>query len=322
MTQKDKGHRPLPVNRSKRHLFPRAQPNNNRRYPHASLYSRPTFVGAPGTVRAKCPEFTRTRGSVQAKGRYHGDVMFGILIPFCFASMASPPVDPINPDRPDVSDGAGITPKGKPIAELGYRQTQSSGVVIRQFGDSPLFRIGLTDNVELRLVPGGYTDFRIFGQSFTGWESSNVGFKWRFREAKKGQPAFALEGGTSLPTGSRFFREPALQPGLTAIVDMPIDAQNDLSVNLGYALLRDNGQQFGQTVVSASLGHQMAKSLGSFAELYTTLAPNSHGGDRLFADLGLTYLLTDNVQLDAFTGSTIDRKEHLFFFGAGVSFRF
>lgn len=249
-----------------------------------------------------------------------------VLIPVLAAADPPPKLDPINPDRPDATDGAYITPKGYPIVELGYRQTESQGVIIRQYGDGPLFRIGLTPNFELRVSPGSYTNFRIFGSDFKGQEDANVGFKYRFHEGKDKSgfrdPSIAMEFGTSLPTGSRFFRERALQPAVAGIIDWSIDDANDLAVNLGYALLRDDGTQFGQGLISASLGHQLSSRMGSFVELYRTIAADAHGGSHTFGDFGVTYQPNGNVQFDAFYGSTVSESAHQHFFGGGVSFRF
>ncbi len=257
--------------------------------------------------------------------------MFGflwLLSLTSFATTAPPPaaVPPINPDRPDQSDGAGITPKGFPIVEMGYRQTQSAGTVIRQFGDGPLIRYGLCEKFELRFSPGAYSEFRFFNQTFKGMEDASIGFKYKLHEGKEksglSNPSFALEGGTSLPTGSHFFREKALQPGLTGIADFSINDNDDLAVNLSYSLLRDNGQQFGQSGLSASFGHQLGPKTGSFLEIFSSMAPSAHGGTHTFSDLGVTYLVNNGIQVDAYAGRNIDSKETQFFFGAGVSFRF
>jgi hypothetical protein len=157
-------------------------------------------------------------------------------------------------------------------------------------------------------------------------EDSNLGFKWALYKGKADtgckSMSLAIVGNTSLPTGSKFFREKALQPGITGIAQWSLTPVDQFGINLSYALLRDNGDQFGQTTVDASFSHQINPKVGSYLEAYTTLASDQHGGNRYFADLGFTYLANNNIMFDIFAGSNIDSDARLRFFGAGVSFRF
>src|SRR5579862_1770231 len=86
---------------------------------------------------------------------------------------------PINPDRPDLTNGANITPVGKTVLEIGYRQTRTSGATLHEWGDQPTFRIGVNERFELRLTGPAYA---VASGGQTGWEDSQVAFKWLLKD--------------------------------------------------------------------------------------------------------------------------------------------
>jgi len=242
------------------------------------------------------------------------------------AAPADDKVPPINPDRPDFTNGAGITPQGKVVVELGYRQTATKTFTLRQYGDQPVVRFALNPNLELRVGPGDYGTVRWFGGTDQGWEDSSLGAKWCFHNGKDksgfGDPSLALEADVEIPSGGRFFRADRAIPSLTGIVDFSIADGWDLAGNLVFAWNKDDAGDFWQTSASLSLGHDLAERVGSFLETYMTMTARHGVPTDHFADAGLTYRLNNDCQLDASVGTQLDRHRQTGVFGFGVSVRF
>ncbi|HWA82477.1 MAG TPA: transporter [Fimbriimonadaceae bacterium] len=232
---------------------------------------------------------------------------------------------PINPDRPDLTNGTGITPVGKIVLEIGYRQTGSGGMTLHEWGDGPTWRYGVGDRFELRFVSPAYAVGSIAGK---GWEDSGLGFKYLLRDGGDGggfkKPGYAIQGGTTLPTGSDAFRSKQLLPFLIGIVDFDLGANGDLGANLGASRQLDgNGKSFTLYSASLSYGRSLTAALTGYFEGYA-LVPTGigNGSASHYVDSGLEYLLTNDCMLDASVGAQVDRHRQASYFDVGVSFRF
>jgi hypothetical protein len=225
---------------------------------------------------------------------------------------------PINPDRPDFTDGPGITPLGKWLLEMGYRQTHSTGATLQEFGDQPTVRLGLRENFELRFTLPAYA---LAGPD-KGFEDAAVGFKLLLRDGGDGKgwksPSFAIEAGASVPSGSRAFRSSRFEPSAVGIVDWDFGAGGELGGNIGVTAQED----FAFWSASLSYDRSLTKRATAFLESYALFPGSAGGPDDHFADTGVQYLLNDNCMLDAFAGCQLDRHRQTAFFGAGVSLKF
>lgn len=268
---------------------------------------------------ASTPQLLKARGFGPELAAMRGYLAIAVtaLAAVCLAQDKEK-IPPISPDRPDFTDGAGITPLGKWLLELGYRQTHSGGATLQEFGDQPVLRYGYRDNVEFRLTAPAYAT----GAGTSGFEDSAIGIKWLIKDGgdAKGfkSPSYAIEAGTTFPSGSNAFRSRKLQPSAIGIVDWDFGQCGDLGANVGVAVQEDF------TVWSASLSYDRSfnERLAGFVESYA-LFPGSPGGPSdHFADTGVQFLVNNDCMLDAFVGSQLDRHRQSAFFGAGVSFRF
>jgi len=248
-----------------------------------------------------------------------------LSIVFLALAFANPAEDgklpPINPDRPDFTDGAGIVPPGKVLFEFGYRQTASGRMTLREYGDQPMARFALRPDLELRLTGPTYAV-----ADEKGAEDTTVGAKWVFHQGKDSSgfrsPSLGLEASVEIVTGARDFRAERAIPQLTGIVDFSIADGWDLAGNLGFVWNKDSEGDFWRTSASLSLGHDLSEKLGSFFEAYM-LMENRHGVPTdHFADTGLTYRLNNDCQLDISVGAQLDRRRQTGIFGFGASFRF
>ena len=71
-----------------------------------------------------------------------------------------------------------------------------------------------------------------------------------------------------------------------------------------------------------TLGMALTDRWGSFFELFGDIPLDSSGGAAHSADVGLTYLLRENLQLDAAVGVGLSSEADDWFITAGVSYLF
>lgn len=232
---------------------------------------------------------------------------------------------PINPDRPDLTNGPGITPIGKIVLEMGYRQTRTPGSTLHEWGDGPTWRYGVNDRFEFRFVSPAYaTDS--FGDK--GWEDTNFGFKWLLRDGGDGggfrKPSYAIQAGTTLPSGSNAFKSKQLLPSVTGIVDFDLGACGDLGANVGVGRqLNGGGTSFTMYSASLSYNHSLTNAVTGYFESYMLIPTGAgNGSASRFLDTGLTYLLNNNCMLDASVGTEIDKGRQASYVDVGMSVRF
>lgn len=231
-------------------------------------------------------------------------------------------LDPINPDRPDFTNGTAIVPMGKVLLETGYLNTNSRDTRLREFGDHLLLRVPISDRFEWRFDMGGYAIQDVAGVRASGLEDFTPGFKWRFRDARGSQPALALFAGVTLPTGASDIGNPAPQPSLALYADRQLTASTSLGVNVVATYTNDDAGRFTQYVASASYGMQLSPRTNGFLELYSVM-PESNGGPNVEVfDAGLGYLLNNDTMVDLHRGVGLNRRRPNSFWGVGVSFRF
>jgi len=259
-------------------------------------------------------------------GSRFGLALLGVAVAGAAWGHAEDNTPPINPDRPSFSTGAGITPKGRLLLEVGYRQTRAQGFTLHEYGDGQTFRLGINDRFELRFGATAYAVQRSPGANAEGWEDGTLGCKYVLHNGKENSglrsPTYAVMFTSTLPTGGPAFREKLLQPRLTGIAAFGINEASELDANLAYTDASDSGNRFSTFSVAAVYNHSLSDKSSGFIELYSLLPGGRRGPNDDFADAGVAYRLTNEMQLDAFGGTQLDKHGQSAFFGFGASFRF
>jgi hypothetical protein len=231
---------------------------------------------------------------------------------------------PIVTDRPDFTESTETVPAGMVQAEGGFTYARRGPERERSIGEL-LVRVGAGRRSELRLDLGSYTVSSAAGEAVRGIEDAGLGAKVKLLEGPdqpgSARPALSLLLGTSLPTGARAVREDALQPGAKLAAKWDLAERLSLGANLDYAWASEDGRRFGQTAASASLGYTLSERIGSYLEGFA-FAPESRGGSTLgYANGGFTYLVNDDLQLDARGGVRPGAAGHDYFLGTGIARR-
>ncbi len=233
-------------------------------------------------------------------------------------------------DRPDQTESSETVPRGMVQIETGYSHTEDDDAGFDVDVDSlpeTLARIGLSDNVELRVGFDGYqwVDVGPLGD-VDGAADSSLGVKIGLVDENGCRPQIAVLGQVSLPTGSDAFTTDRADPAFRVTFANTLSETLSLGYNVGAAWATEEdglGDRHTLSVVewTVALGIAGGERLGFFVELFGEAGLSASGPPSHSFDGGATYLLRDNVQLDAAVGVGLSDAADDWFALVGVSFR-
>lgn len=246
--------------------------------------------------------------------------------------------EPLVTDRPDFTESTDAVPAGHVQLELGYTFTYDREGNERLRTQTPpelLVRVGIVDNLELRIGWDGYT---LTEQSvpversnrtrFTdhdwsqGSNDLSLGIKYKFFEQHEWRPHFGVIAGVSVPSGSAILSSGDVDPELVLLWAYDLSDTTALAGNVGFAAPTDAGDRFFQATASLSVAASLTDRLGAYIE-YFGIYPNAEHTDCAHsANGGLTYLINNNLQLDWRIGAGLNEEADDFFTGFGIAWRF
>jgi len=228
-------------------------------------------------------------------------------------------------DRPDQTESPTVVPKGFLQVETGafFEDIGDGGITAKAYTfNTTLLRYGLLDNLELRL---GW-DFTEVTTQANGVDLANVasglsplliGFKIGVTQEKGLLPEIGLLGAIFAPfSAGNDFKTDNTGADFRFSFAYTLSDKSSLSYNLG---VQWDGElpevAYAYTLV---YGYAFTDKFGGYAEIYGDFPENSSANHNW--DAGVTYLLSDSVQLDATVGTGINSDQNLLL-SAGVSFR-
>ncbi|MCE7990674.1 MAG: transporter [Roseivirga sp.] len=237
-------------------------------------------------------------------------------------------------DRPSQTESAFVMPRGYFQIETGVLYSQGGRTLQAADGrvrfleseqftyNTSLFRYGLTDKLELRLIQGIGNEK--FSTRSTGVQlgSTMVGMKLHLADAMGARPQISFSGLIGGPVFSN--EESGTQADFRLNFQHSLSERLVLGYNLGGTLENDaNDFNFLYTFV---LGYNLTPKLYSYAEVYGSFSElNASDNGNLPAnhefDLGLAYRVNSHLQLDIFGGTAISDIGVNAIFGLGLSFR-
>jgi len=233
--------------------------------------------------------------------------------------------NPLVTDRPDATEASSTVGKGVLQIESGgfFESFEVNNIKTENYTyNTTLIRYGLLDNLELRL---GW-DFVEGITKVNGTKLDNVtsglsplllGIKLDLSEENGAMPEIALIGHVfPIFSAGRDYR-----PETTA-VDFRFSLSHTLNENssLGYNI----GAQWGNdspeaaAIYTLSYGYSFSDKWGMYAEVYGDLPEDSSANH--FWDAGLTYLASNDLQFDAYVGTSITEGQDVLI-GMGLSYR-
>ena len=226
---------------------------------------------------------------------------------------------PMVTDRPDMTESAVSVSPGFLQFETGFHfeneQTGETNTYYRNLNTS-LLRYGLVSGLEFRFG-FGYSSLSVPGSTLTGFEPLSFGFKFELFEQAGILPETAVLN-TFVPdfSGSREFRPANWEGEFLGVMAWGL-GKFDLGANFGVAFGEGDGALF---PYSGALGFPVSNKLGGFVELFGNFSETtgpSHSGN-----IGLTWLLNPDLQLDAYSGLGFNDRAVDWSAGIGLSWRF
>lgn len=233
--------------------------------------------------------------------------------------------EPLITDRPDATESPTTIAPGFIQVETGgfYESFEDNDIKSETFTyNTTLVRLGLLENLELRIgwdfVEGQTTINRNKLDNVTsGFNPLLFGTKIAISEEKGWRPEIGFIGHLYSPfTASQDYRPETTGVDFRFSFAHTLCEKSSLSYNIG-AQWRDDSPEAAY-IYTLAYGYSITHKLGAYAEIYGDF-PEDNKANHLW-DAGLTYLISNNVQLDATVGSSITKGQDILL-AAGFSFR-
>lgn len=232
----------------------------------------------------------------------------------------------ISTDRPDQTEASSLVPKKFLQIETGafYETLEINSFKSKATTfNTTLLRYGLLDNLELRL---GF-DFTEIASEFNGRKLNDklsgfspllLGVKIGITEEKGLLPEMAFIGHINVPSfASTDYKTESTSTDFRFSLSHTLSEKSSLGYNIG--LVWDGNITTANYIYTLAYGYSISDKIGAYFELYGDI-PEDSSFNHLW-DAGLTYLLSDNIQLDISGGTGITQNIQDLFLSAGISFR-
>lgn len=274
-------------------------------------------------------ESFRHRVASMAKARYPA-LSWALLLLAMTLPASATGLERIAADRPDFVDSGDVVGIGHFQIETSaaIERDNRNGIRTRTYSTPTLLRLGFAETLELRLETDGRLVERRSSsgasQTTAGNGDLSLGIKWHAMKGGDGQPSVGWIAQVDIDSGSVEFRGAGLRPSLRMATEWELPAALSLGMMPGLAWNKDaTGERFISGQFGVVLGKSWNDRLRSFVELAASqIAPAHRGGSLANADIGMTYLLTDNVQVDTALSRGLNRNTPNLNWTVGLSVRF
>jgi hypothetical protein len=255
--------------------------------------------------------------------------LFFLFVLVTFQSTAYAQTNPIIPDRPGFSTGAYTVKPGRIYLEFGYQYSFNNHNMDTSTHTTHLsnLRVGIIKKIEFDLLWDGWNiDYQEDSNPETSVADASVGGKYWIIEVDK----FNLTalGLLSLSVGSSPSTSGHVDPLLGLLWDYSLSSSVSIFVNLlaNSDVTKGDRNYSIQPIVGVSFCH--TSRLGTYLEYNSDIPLHTGGASEPGSSSvqntingGVTYLLTDDIQLDINAGVGLDSETDNFI-GTGISIRF
>jgi len=228
-------------------------------------------------------------------------------------------------DRPDLTDSPIVMPLNFFQIESGvvYEKQRfkdgNSNIEIENFTlGSTLFRYGLMEILEFRFGGEyliGKTTVDGVPTNTQGLQNIFIGAKLQLRKDRDLLSNAGLIFELGLPLGSEVLRHEKIEPGI--VIALEQDFTDQLSLGINIRASNDSNLSKNIYGFSASLNYGIMDEIGVFTEYFSNLVSDFSPQHNL--DVGFTYVLKKNLQVDASVGTIFLNDDTDWFCGLGIS---
>lgn len=226
------------------------------------------------------------------------------------ASAAVPVPGPVG-FRPGLTEGTGVTPRGRLVVEAGVTVEQAAGDLSRTgHAGEVVLHVPVAARAELRLglpsyvwqTPGSAPTIRGMGPGGATLAlrvTDGAGHPgWR-------APIVAVALGSSVPGGAMTGPDRTWQPVAKLLVEVPASPTVTVLANAGVRRAGGPGARRPEPFATGWVHRRVGARAGAYGETLVALRPAPAGGELVIAHAGLTYRLTADHHLDAHAGRTV-----------------
>ncbi len=219
-------------------------------------------------------------------------------------------LDPIDTDGPDFVESSETVPKDhfQYEVDVAAEQNRRASPRATNLATPTLLKYGATDNIEIRIAPGGYV--RRDGQS--GIADTAFGIKWHSqdRDAHTGRPAVSWILHVDAPTGSGALRGQGARPSLRSVITW--DLPHDFALGIMPGIKSDTAadrRRFTSAILGVVLNQRINEKFRCFVEMSAAQIARARDGGVLNSwDIGAAYLATSDIQLGMRAGVAANRN--------------
>jgi hypothetical protein len=236
-----------------------------------------------------------------------------------------PDITEPGPDSADLPDSAYAVPPGVAYLETSFSYTSSKGPRIRDYFTATLLRVGLCEDIELRIATPGVIHEHGPSESTTGFGPMTFGFKAHIWDEMEdlGIPAFGIIGQVTAPTASAGFDDGTAQPTVFFNFDHTLPADSYFEWNLGISASHDeDGDRFTQGSFLWSLGHEWSPSVTTFFHGLANFPAGSGDDVEVLFGPGVIWFPSQRVAVDfSYNFGVTDESDHrLIRLGLSIAF--
>ena len=237
-------------------------------------------------------------------------------------------------DRPDKTEGPTTVDAGHCQFEMDFATftyDRTDGVRTKNWNIVPFnIRVGLLNTVELSLIFVSYLREAIDDRParttsiLSGIGDFTMRLKINLWGDDGGQTAFALFPFVKFPTSTGGLRDAPVEGGAIFPFSIKLPAKIDMGMETGVSFLRnESGGNYHQEFVnSVTFTREIIGKLSGYCEFFSGVI-TEHDSDWIATvDLGVTYALTENLQLDCGCNIGVTRAADDINAFSGISVRF
>ena len=209
-------------------------------------------------------------------------------------------IEPIAPDRPDVTNGTNIVDTGLLQVEAGVQHVRMG--TQRNLGTPLTLRVGLFEWLEARIGTDGFLHQTDTSSSVSGLGNVQVGAKIRLFADPGGVPVLSILPTVNFPVASS---SKGLGSGdydftMAVLTGTDLGRASHVDVNYGIgAIGAGQGQpHFTQHLVSVSVSHSLTEQFSPYVEGYWFSKQDPDGGQVFTVDAGAIQAFTARLAVD------------------------
>ena len=221
-------------------------------------------------------------------------------------------------DRPDQTECPFIVPKKHFQAEIGFLHEKTNAETSSFLLPGALWKYGVNDNFELRLITEFETIKSTGSKAITGLQPIKIGFKSRLCEENGLIPKTSFIGHIALPTiAAEEFKGSFYAPSFRFTMQHSLSKNISLAYNLGTEW--DGETPEPTFIYTLTTGFALTEKLGAYMELYGFAPQRDKAAHNI--DGGFTYLLRNNIMIDISGGIGLTNNAPNYYTALGFSFR-